>query len=150
MRNLRTVKSIVLLATRTAHGVHELVFRVIQTNNLLRTTRFAYQDCDVLNAVFDEDGEDVSLLRLRPKIFAHVLQNMHRSPEIALSLQAHALSIKSHFPPEVLLMDYRVIMNTDATVNVQEFDVYDFRSSRPMEELVFCSKEVSIVFFAVS
>lgn len=144
MRNLRAVQHVTLSASRTL-AQHELVFRFRQLNGILRTHRFTYADCEVMNPVFRE--EECSLVQMRPRLLAHVLQNMHRSPEISLFAAPHTLSVKSYFTPEVLLKDYRFVMNTGMSVNPQELEVFDFRSEASSEELVFCVKEVRMCVY---
>ncbi len=139
MRNLKPVKSIIVTASRI-NSVHELAFRLTQFNGITRCTRFYYSDCEVMNAVFYDD--ECSYIRMVPKLLAHVLQNMHRSPEVSFQASPTSIMIKSHFLPEVWLQDYRVIMNTGMTISTNEFEVYDYRSESTKEELVFCVKEV--------
>jgi hypothetical protein len=93
-----------------------------------------------MNAVFNDD--ECSSISMVPKLLAHVLQNMHRSPEVSFQATPNSTAIKSFFQPQVLLQDYRVIMNTGMTINTHEFDAYDYRSEFTKEELIFCVKDV--------
>lgn len=152
----RTLKGMKLLRIRAGmadSAEHELVFEIVLTNDITRTYRFRYQDCEIMNAIFDE--EHCSYLRAKPKLFVQLLSHLYQSPEICMDATAGTFLVRSH---------HRYaengggnadngggttvrFMNTGLSVSIQEFEQYEYVSAVQSEELIFCVKEVQCVTF---
>ena len=140
---------------------HELVFEMQLQNDITRTYRFRYADCEIISAVFDEEEPGCSFLRARPKVFAQLLNHIHHSPEVCISASADGFAVNSYH--QQLGMDGAGVfsggvggaggngtssqfVNTGLSVSIAEFDNYEFRAANVAEEMVFCVKEVSTLF----
>jgi hypothetical protein len=124
---------------------HELVFEIVLTNDITRTYRFRYQDCEVMSAVFDEDA--CSFLRAKPKLFVQLLNHIYQSPEICMEAGADFFSVRSFHKANDGVLDAEGappvrFMSTGLSVSIQEFEQYEYVSTVRSEELIFCVKEV--------
>lgn len=151
-RNIKSVRSIRLCASEVG-AEHELSFQMSLANGITRTSRFRYADCEVLNALFDED--ECSSLRAKPKVFSQILDHLRASGEAAVQASAESFSVtsfhKTNFGAAALTMQQQQAelkrhMSTGLTVSLQEFDEYAFRpdlaARGAVVELIFCLKEV--------
>lgn len=131
----------------TADGSeHELVFEIVLMNDITRTYRFRYVDCEVMSAVFDE--EHCSYVRAKPKLFSQLLNHIYQSPEVCMEAGAGVFSVRSfHKAVDGLHLNNEGgnarFMQTGLSVNIQEFDQYEYLSPAQSEELIFCVREVS-------
>lgn len=127
---------------------HELVFEIVLMNDITRTYRFRYLDCEVMSAVFDE--ENCSYVRAKPKLFSQLLNHIYQSPEVCMEAGNGVFSVRSFHKAVdgVPSSDggNRSFMQTGLSVNVQEFDQYEYLSPSQSEELIFCVKEVSRMY----
>lgn len=132
---------------------HELVFEIVLTNDIIRTYRFRYQDCEVMSAVFDEDS--CSYARAKPKLFVQLLNHIYQSPEICIEAGASSFSVRSFHRNTDTSADGGAagstvrFMQTGLSLNLQEFDQYEYVSTGQSEELIFCVKEVCQRFYCV-
>lgn len=123
---------------------HELVFEIVLMNDITRTYRFRYVDCEVLSAVFDE--QNCSYVRAKPKLFSQLLTHIYQSPEVCFEAGADFFSVRSfHKMAESTANEggNTRFMRTGLSVNIQEFDQYEYTSTIQSEELIFCVKEVN-------
>ena len=133
---------------------HELVFELVLQNDIVRTYRFRYFDCEVMSAVFHE--ENCSYVRAKPKLFATLLNHIHHSPEVLMVAGGDFFSVRSFHKSDALHSSAGAnmgggeggtnarFMHTGLSVNIQEFDQYEYLSADTQsEELIFCVKEVS-------
>jgi hypothetical protein len=159
-RNIKNVRSIRLTASHTG-SEHELAFEMHLSNGITRTHRFRYMDCEIMNALFEE--EDCSCLRAKPKVFAQILDHLHQSPEVAVETSATSFSVrsfhKSNFGATAMTLqqqqqEMKRHMTTGLSVSIQEFEAYQFRPTTgpsgsyqnnqdAVIELIFCLREVS-------
>jgi hypothetical protein len=128
---------------------HELVFEIVLTNDITRTYRFRYQDCEVMSAVFDEDA--CSFLRAKPKLFVQLLTHIYQSPEISMEAGADFFSVRSFHKANdgVVTVEGAApvrFMSSGLSVSIQEFEQYEYTSAARSEELIFCVKEVRVFF----
>eukprot|EP01034_Spumella_vulgaris_P031712 gene31712-39175_t len=140
---------------------HELAFQMHLSNGITRTHRFRYMDCEIMNALFEE--EDCSCLRAKPKVFAQILDHLHQSPEVAVEASATAFSVrsfhKSNFGTAGMTLqqqqqEMKRHMTTGLSVSIQEFEAYQFKpggaapdsyqnAADAVIELIFCLREVN-------
>lgn len=123
---------------------HELVFEIVLMNDVTRTYRFRYVDCEVMSAVFDE--EQCSYVRAKPKLFSQLLNHIYQSPEVCMEAGAGVFSVRSfHKAVDGVQNNEGAnarFMQTGLSVNIQEFDQYEYLSTEQSEELIFCVREV--------
>lgn len=140
------MKQLKIRAGMVDSSEHELVFEIILMNDITRTYRFRYQDCEVMSAVFDEDN--CSYIRAKPSLFIQLFNHIYQSPEISMEIEKNKFSVRSfHKSSEQLAVDGSAVpryMHSGLSVNIQEFEQYEYLSEMQSEELIFCMKEVSI------
>ena len=125
---------------------HELVFEIVLMNDITRVYRFRYVDCEVLSAVFDED--QCSYVRAKPRLFSQLLTHIYQSPEVCIEAGSDFFSVRSyHKAAENAVSDgaNARFMRTGLSVNIQEFEQYEYTSHIQSEELIFCVKEVLVL-----
>ena len=144
-RTLKGMRQLKIRAGMVDESEHELVFEIVLMNDIVRTYRFRYVDCEVLSAVFDE--ETCSYVRAKPRLFSQLLNHIYQSPEVCIEAGADFFSVRSfHKAAESVLNDgggNARFMRTGLSVNIQEFEQYEYTSTIQSEELIFCVKEVS-------
>lgn len=70
-RSLKNVKQVRISAQVVNAAEHELVFEMQLANGITRTYHFAHSDCEIVNAVFNEDDE-TCCVSAKPKVFSQV------------------------------------------------------------------------------
>ncbi len=151
---MRTIK----LTASVVGAEHELAFQMTLSNGISRTHRFRYSDCEIMNALFDE--EDCSFVRAKPRVFVQILDHMHNTQEVIIEASMTSFSVrsfhKSNFGGASLTIQQQQAelkrnMNTGLSVSLQEFDEYAFRAdllpagNHAVVELIFCLREVMIL-----
>jgi hypothetical protein len=68
---LKSVRQIRISARIVDAAEHELVFEMLLANGITRRYHFAHGDCEIVNAVFNEDA-DTSCVTAKPKVFTQV------------------------------------------------------------------------------
>jgi hypothetical protein len=146
MKNLKTVKFLTI--TASIRGVeHRLTLQFQSFNGIIRAYHFCYEDCEILNAVCDETH--CSFVQMRPKLMGQLLDYVHKSPEIVLIAKVNQFSVRSYQAPETLfqkelLSKAKSVINTGLSINISEFDVYEYQDEEAVEvAMIFCLKEVS-------
>lgn len=137
------MKSIVLSASQNPTGEHDLTFEFLLHNGIIRRFQFIYMDCEIVNPIFQED--ECSFVQVKPKIMIQLLEHLHRSPEIIVTASPMAFSVHSYHALDnslILKQSAKEVMNTGLTIQIAEFDAYDFHSPQGVEEFIFCVKEV--------
>ena len=167
-KNLRHVEVLTIRAERIPGGAFDLVLEMRSAGTgIVCTHRFKYSDCDVLSAIFDDEG--ASTLKCPHKIFDQVLNNVYQSPEIAITASHSEFKVRSHHSPanEAQSGEIKKIMSTEQTLDIGGFDFYEFKgeedgegdeglapmngaaagtaNSRAQQELVFCTKELKAI-----
>jgi hypothetical protein len=129
-KSFRNSSSVVMYAQADgASGSHELVLEMSSNNtshhSIKRTHRFKYSDCDIVSAVFDEEG--TCSLRSMNKILIQLLEHMHGAPEVMVSATERTFKVQSYYrvAPTALAETSRHL-DTDLSVSVEDFDFYDF------------------------
>lgn len=148
-RSLKGMRQLKMRAGMVDESEHELVFEIVLMNDITRTYRFRYVDCEVLSAVFDE--ANCSYLRAKPKLFSQLLTHIYQSPEVCFEAGSDYFSVRSfHKASENPTSEggNTRYMRTGLSVNIQEFEQYEFASDLQAEELIFCVKEVTTPFFS--
>jgi hypothetical protein len=172
-KNLKAISTLTLTVQTTNGNRHELIFEMACTGGMTRKHRFGYSDCDLMTAVFDE--EVASHLRCAPKVFVSLLDHFYHSAELSIEASPSGFRVKSYHQQDEsgsaaasssssgvaggqVTKKY---MSTGLTVNVAEFEEYEFASpdsyaptggrhadgaeggeEEDFEELVVCSKEL--------
>lgn len=146
------MKLLRIRAARVDASEHELVFEIVLVNDITRTYRFRYQDCEVMSAVFDEDS--CNYIRAKPKLFVQLLTHIYQSPEICLEIGADSFNVRSfHRAADGIMTQTEGStgtvrhMHTGLNVNMQEFEQFEYVSQARSEELIFCVKDVSCTFY---
>lgn len=138
LKNIKNINGMSIRSVVTG-SEHELIFEVRVTNGMIRTHKFSYQDSDMINALFDEDS--ASFLQSEPKVFIQLFEHMYQSPEVIIGASEHNFTVRSFHSDKN--SDTKRHLTTGLSVDVHEFDRYDFKSEIDItEEIVFCSKEV--------
>jgi hypothetical protein len=125
---------------------HELVYEIVLNNDIVRTYRFRYQDCEVMSAVFDEDS--CSYVRAKPKLFVQLFTHIYQSPEICIEAGMGTFSVRSFHRSADTGANSEAgggavrFMQTGLNLRLQEFEQYEYVSNGQSEELIFCVKEV--------
>lgn len=156
-RNVKAMKSLKVFARRV-EADHELVFEALLYNDIVRTYRFRYWDCEVMSAVFR--GEHCSsCLTAKPTVFSQLMAHLQQAPEISVEAGESIFVCRSFHKPDAMsaaaaTSDRTRHLNTGLNVNVSEFDSYDFRSysqhqqhqhqqhQQQSVELIFSAKEL--------
>ena len=151
-RSLKSIKLLRISACTFDNVDHELIFELVQQNEITRKYRFRYYDCEVMSAVFDE--RSCSSVQAKPKLFAQLLGHIHQSPEVSLLAGPEFFNVRSFHKLENLKSNdtnaanaaaggANRFMSTGLNVNLQEMDKYLYVSEYESEELIFCVKEVT-------
>lgn len=72
-------------------------------NTFIRIHRLRYQDCEIVNAVFDEDLQLCNIVRAKPALFTQLLEHIHQSAEIAIDASAASFQLRSAPPSTTAL-----------------------------------------------
>jgi len=124
-KSFRNVSMLALRAESTEERGYELIVELHSSNGIVRTHRFKYSDCDVISAVFDESGS--CSLGAMCKIFSNLLEHMHHAPEVFLSATPTSFKVQSyHRAVPMVLTDASRHLETDLSVDVSDFDFYNF------------------------
>eukprot|EP01038_Epipyxis_sp_PR26KG_P006974 gene6974-9534_t len=147
-RNMKNVISLNISAIQQLSN-HELIFEFILNNGIKRIHKFQYQDCEIMNAVFN-NGEDtaVSSMQASPKVFIQLLDHIHQSHEVLIEVAPGRFIIKSfhkerqqsNTPRKLSSLSSSSVMKTGLIVSIQEFDKFELFSDEN-EEFIFCLKE---------
>lgn len=70
-RNLKHIRHVRIAAEIIEGSGHELVLEMLLSNGITRCFRFVYSDCEIVNALFEEDSS-TSCVTAKPKIFTQV------------------------------------------------------------------------------
>jgi hypothetical protein len=139
-------------ANQTATGgEHDLTFEFLLQNGIIRRFQFIYMDCQIVNPIFQE--EDCSFVQMKPKIMIHLLEHIHKSPEIIITATPTTFTVHSYHPIDVnslLKPTLKDVMTTGLTIQIAEFDAYDYNSQSIQEEFIFCVKEVNSILYILS
>jgi hypothetical protein len=136
--NSRNVEH-VCIRTVQDQAASYLVFEQVLYNKITRTHRFTYQECEILNVVFDE--ANCHLLECVPKMFAKTLGYLYQSPEIRIKASPSALSVSSYHSARV--SSDKQHLDTGLTINASEFDRYEFKDDDSGHGVLnFSAKEV--------
>ena len=149
-RNIKAMKSLKVFAQKV-EADHELVFEALLYNDIVRTYRFRYWDCEVMSAVF-RGGEHCSCLTAKPTVFSQLMIHLQQAPEISVEAGEGTFVCRSFHKPNAMMSAGRITcdrihhLNTGLNVNVSEFDSYDFRNYSQQQqqsvELIFSAKEL--------
>lgn len=149
-RNIKAMKSLKVFAQKVKAD-HELVFEALLYNDIVRTYRFRYWDCEVMSAVF-RGGEHCSCLTAKPTVFSQLMAHLQQAPEIRIEAGEGTFMCRSFHKPDAMILAGRVMSDrthhpsTELNVNVSEFDSYDFRNYSQQQqqsvELIFSAKEL--------
>jgi hypothetical protein len=162
MRNLKNLKYLVLGA-EMQEAEHQLSFHFTMQSGLVKNHRFSYMDCEILNAVFNE--ESCSYIKVRPKvgvicnsiyavalllpccyakILSQLFEHFHRSPEVLAIASPEAFGVRS-FRSQVFntVAEQLKYLSTGLNLNPQDFDVYDYQGRQDKVEMIFCMREVA-------
>lgn len=154
LKNLKRLQCVIVAGLQTG-SEYSLSFQLHLLNGVIRAYHFCYEDCEILNAVCDES--DCSHIQLRPKVMGQLLDYIHRSPEILVIAKVNDFSVRSFHQGSDPLLSAAIpssgplnerhnrVINTGLSMQVSEFDVYDYRSEEDTESLVFCMKEVRMM-----
>jgi hypothetical protein len=142
-RSLKGIRQLKIHAGVVDEADHELVFEFELANKITRTYRFRYLDCEVMSAVFHE--ENCSVVRAKPKLFAQLLAHIHQSPEVLIDAGADSFTVRSFHKADAQLDGQNRFMSTGLSVNLSEFEQYEYMSRRTSEELIFCVREVMCI-----
>lgn len=119
---------------------HEIIIQMQTLSGIIRKHRFKYLDCDVMNAIFDDS--ECSLLTAKPKVFTQLVEHIYQSPEVLVETNSSVFMIRTYRKADTLAQwDGKRYMHTGLSIDIDEFDVYDYRSNGA-ELLIFCLKEV--------
>ena len=159
--NLKTMKHMTVRAHTTRDRGHELAFELAGQGGVVRTHRFHYADCDVMNALFDADA--ASYLSCRPAFFADVLEHFYQSPELKIEASSSVFTVSSFHQDDAAAASAAASapsnnasgsssssssgggvvaavggskkhLSTTLSVNVAEFDEYVFNGEAPPPE----------------
>ena len=144
LSNLKNVETVRLHSVRDGSD-HFLVFQLLLTYKISKTYRFHYQDCEIVNAVFDED--EAHIIQAVPKLFSSLLGHLHKAPELIIAATPTNFTISSFYAAKA--GDSKQHLSSGLCVNVTEFDYYEYKRLLDNEseevdgmELILCSKEV--------
>lgn len=117
-------------------------FQFLLNNDIVRKHNFCYEDSEIMNALFDE--EECSSVQMPPKLMSQLLDHIHRSPEILVTVLPNRFTVRSQHKPEMLLEAdlQKSVMSTGLTISVSEFQKYQYQSLRGSEAMIFVVKEV--------
>ena len=176
-KNLKAISTLTITVQTSNGNRHELIFEMLCTTGVVRKHKFGYSDCDLMTAVFDE--EIASHLRCAPKVFGSMLDHFYHCAELSIEASPSGFRVKSYHQQDEAGAGFvgtsssslsavaggpvtKKYMSTDLSVNVSEFEEYEFVSPDYMtsrtgggnvegagggeeedfEELVVCSKEL--------
>lgn len=139
LQALKNARSITQISLRSEHDdtEHHVIFELRNSNGVIRTHKFLYQDCDVISALFDEESSNY--LQSEPKVFSQLLEHLHQCPEIIVTTSPDLFKIKSLHSGNA--GETKRHLSTGLSIDANEFDMYEFRGHETAE-FVFCSKEV--------
>ena len=100
------------------------------SEDILRTHRHLCLDCEIVNALFDESAS--SNLQMEPRALTQLLEHIHRTPEIAVTITPADFTVKSHVT---------VGMSTAIALAIEEFELFDIKHEHTVA-LVFTFKEL--------
>lgn len=103
---------------------YEFVFQLQGANRIVKTYRFKYSDTEVISAVFDDS--QASHFRSMTKVLAQLFDHMHHSPEITILATPDTFHIQSYHTPSETLNESKNHLDTDVTLDVNDFDFYHF------------------------
>lgn len=151
-RNLKKVNGFVFYQIEES-GDCFIVFKFHTSDGITKTHLIPYQDCDIINAIFDEESSHV--LQTQPTVFTELFDHLHQSPEIIIHADSNTFTLRSHSSSSLGMGSKN--LSTDLNVDISEFDVYQYRGNTfvpdhndddddetepPSSELLFVSKEV--------
>jgi hypothetical protein len=127
-KSFRNASKLMLRAESSANGGFELVLVLQSHSSITRTHRFKYSDCDVVSAVFDEEGS--CSLRAMNKLLVQLLEHMHGAHEVTVSATPTSFKVQSHYraAPQAL-GEAGKHLTTGLSFSVEDFDFYDFNLS---------------------
>ena len=88
--------------------------------DILRSHRHLCLDCDIVNALFDESA--ASSLIINPHALTQLLEHIHKTPEIAISLSSQDITVKSHSHTSTTNSSS---LSTAITLALDEFETVD-------------------------
>lgn len=105
-------------------GENNVVLELLTQDGIIRTHRFPYQDCDILNAVFDEESSRA--LQTQPKVLSELMDHLYTAPEIMIEATSNSFGLRSVHSAQKNGVDKKPHLTTDLNVQVNEFDHYSF------------------------
>jgi hypothetical protein len=172
-KNLKPIKSLTISAVKKSARDSDffLSFEWVLNNGIIRTNNFFYEDCEIMNAIFDDSDDHCSFIKIRSKLMLQLLEHLShsRSYEILLTPSSSSFSVHSYYSPELSLFQQRKsaakgasssssslsssvgtlmgnnmsLMNTGISISINEFDTYDYHSEEEQEQFIFTIKEVT-------
>lgn len=151
LKNLKSVSHIVMAGVR-CQAEFNITFQLHLKNSVIRSYYFCYEDCEIVNAVCDE--AECSLIQMRPRVMAQLLDYIHRSPEILMIAKPGEFSVRSYHQTNefnapslqrsqpTLVNKLNSVVSTGLSLSISELEIYDYRSAEDNEAIVFCMKEV--------
>ena len=134
-KSFRSVHRLCIKAERL-NDAFELVLEMTTSNTgVVRTHRFKYSDCDVLNAVFEDAG--ASSLKSQYKVFSQLLEHVYQSPEIAIDASVDHFKVRSYHAPKDADQDAvnnKKHLATDLNIETSDFDFYDCKLPEDMQQ----------------
>jgi len=152
MKNFRKVRSLVIRTDPNAQPAQgddlQLFFEMDSEMGIRRIHKFTYMDSEVINAAFDEGS--ASSLRVQARNFTTYLQHIHQhSVEVQMDAAPDAFRVKSYH--KVTVQDPLAAggqagqprhMTTEMSIDLTEFEHYDYRAEEREVMLIFCLKEL--------
>jgi uncharacterized membrane protein YgcG len=118
----KTSEKVTIRAESAADNSYQLVVEMqSKETGILRLHRLQYWDCEVIDAVFEDQG--ASRLQASNKIFNQMLSNMYHSPEIAVMPTQDEFKVRS-FHAIDHSQDKKHV-TTDLNIETQDFDFYE-------------------------
>ena len=118
----KTSERVTIRAESAADNSYQLVVEMqSKDTGILRLHRLQYSDCEVIDAVFEDQG--ASRLQASNKIFNQMLSNMYQSPEIAVLPTQDEFKVRSFHA-----IDHgqdKKHVTTDLNIETQDFDFYE-------------------------
>ena len=144
LSNLKNVENLRLFSVQVGSD-NFLVVQLLLTYKILKTYRFHYQECEIVNAVFDED--DAHIIQVVPKLFSNLLGHLHKAPELVIAATPTNFTVSSFYVTKA--GESKQHLSSGLCVNVSEFDYYEYKRTLHSQndevegmELILCSKEV--------
>jgi len=161
-KNLRHVEKLTIRAEKIGKTFDLVLEMLAADTGIVRTHRFKYSDCDVLSAIFDDEG--ASSLKAPNKVFEQFMGNMYQSPEIAVIPGRDEFVVRSHHSAGDAPNEAKKTLETKMVLSTEEFDLYDFKGTeedggnhehldnqnglnvdQQQYELVFCTRELKAI-----